>query len=421
MNTFITEINNTEYLAVSTGLKTRAFKGVNTSRMKSEPGFIIHGEDIKEWIIEGYKEIEGIMYFYGPAYPGTLLDSITDDNTLTAKLIESFRILGANGYKTEIFNISSVFVTDGGALLFFPPSLTDFINSNTSESEKQKLIFPWNNPELKGEEAVAFTITAIFYKNLTGDSAFNGKRREDFSVSMKRCDYSSPLLKQPALRKEIEQLISRSFRGNGNIDDWMELLPLIESGNITDDSISTEDMALISSAVLKEEKKRVFRRKRTEFLRNNRVKIIAAAISLTLLLSIIVPMITRALAAPVTVGMSQAEVVELYYNSFNSADFETMEDCITKQAGDGDIDQALSYTAIIKVRTAYEGPVDGESERIWELSNISITAMPESDTFSIEYDRRLESEIFKVRDIVHLSEQRKAWKIDMLDRQILTD
>ena len=425
MNTFTANIDDKNYLTVSTDLKPKSFKGVNTSRMKKTPGLLIGGGEVTEWYIEGYTEIDGIMHFYGPELSGRLLSEAEIDVSVILTLLEAFTVLNSNAYRIKALNINAVFLTDNGDLLFFPSELTDFLNDNTTTENRDKFITPWNNTNLSYEEDQAFTLAALLYFYLTGNTPFDGSSRKD--------NYPSLLLSHPALRSEILRVITDSLAGCCTLKDWTALSEFLRSGRLTDDSISTEEKEERLSKAVKDESIRIKKNRRREFWRQHKTKVIIAVVSAAALLSIVVTPISKALEKPVTLGMTQTEVISLYYESFNIADFETMEDCIERKAGSDDIHQIVTFTAVTKARSAYEGAVDiihpekwetdgrpdpGENSIIWGLKDLEIKALSEPDTYKVHYEKYFNSERYIIEDTVSLALHRKAWRIESLSRII---
>ena len=441
----ITDENNEEYLAVSTGFKSKIFKGINTAEIRSSAGFIIDGCKLVEWKIKGFREIDGIIYFFGPSVHGRLLSETELDTRVILKLIHAFNLLEKSGYSTKQFNLSSVLLTDDDKVLFFPPLLFDFINSASAETEKLDTIYPWNHPDYTGDKAAAFTLAAVAYRALTGIRAFRGKERAELNRAMVKRQYSSPLVKQPALKKEIVSLIENSFSGNTTLEDWTGLEEIFESNELFDKTLSPSDIKLIKARSGSIEKRRIRRVNASNFISSNRTKLIIIAAVIIILLSILSSVISNLTAPTVTAGMQQIDVVKLYYQSLDSMEIESMEDCVTRKAGKRDVDQLITTTALVRTRSAYENNlkiIDVQSWKadempqldmqtlLWGLDNVKIEKLAALDSYSVSYEKWLPGgfstednvyrpDAFEITDVVHLSVFRETWIIDMIERSSL--
>ncbi|HAK46012.1 MAG TPA: hypothetical protein DCO79_08865 [Spirochaeta sp.] len=434
-NTITIEKNGKKYLAVSTNLKAKSFKGINTSKMKAAPGKIIRGGQLNDWKMEGLTEIDDIMFFYGPPVSGRTLNNFSPDENLISELLDAFKLLNTAGFHTGQFCTSSVFRLNNGGLLFFPTELMDFVNKRAAEDEIIKTIQPWNHHALKGEEAQAFTIAALIYQMICGAPAFPDE--------IKKNDYRSPLCTEPGLRSDLLELIDKSFAGTGTLDHWQKMLGILKTEGRHNRSLTEKEKSEISASAAKKEMQRQRKAKLSLFLTKNRTKLAVSASVTAVILFILISTLSRVLAPPVTIGMEQKEVIELYYNSYNELDFETMEDCITKKAGKPDQNQVVSLTAITKVRTAYEGASnlyeaarwkkDGMPELeqgtiLWGLSELTVEELSTPNSYSANYERwsLAESEnssealpeFEEIKDIIHLSIIKNSWRIDSLERKI---
>ena len=441
----ITDDNKVEHLAVSTGLKSSAFKSANAAELKSVPGCLFNGTECLDWTVSGFREIDGIIHFYGPAVKGSLLSDVSPDCRLVGKLIKAFKLLDDRGYRTSQFSLRSVILTDDERLLFLPPLLMDFINSGTAENDKMEIIYPWNHPGLSGSQAKAFTIAAVAYKALTGTAAFRGDKRKEISIAVTGKRYASPLLEQPSIKPAIISLIDNSFSGNSTIDDWLSFSEDFISGELYDSALSPDEEASILSRARNIERARIRREHTTDFISHNKVKLIVFAAVGIALISILFSVLSNILALPATAGFNQKEVINLYYRSLDTMDFETMEDCVIGKVGKDDISQVMNMTALTRTRSAYETdfkllnavtwksngapPLDSKSV-LWGLDNIRVSELNKEDTYTVEYEKifpmgNISSEEYYypkamvISDTIHLSETRHSWGIDSLERKMM--
>ncbi|MDA3811368.1 MAG: hypothetical protein PF518_13675 [Spirochaetaceae bacterium] len=438
--------NETEkFLAIESGLKSKSFRGVDTSKLQSLPGLRIKNGEITNWKLKGVTEIDGKMVYYGPYLLGKTFAELEITPQILLELTRAFQLIKEKHFPVHEFSLSSVFRTDDGEILFFPPYLMDFLNTHRLKKNSFKMIFPWNNPKLSGVQGKSFTIAALAYRSLTGEKPFPGKDEEEIEKQISKCDFKSPLLQNPLLKEEIVSLIDESFHGNGNLEKWIAVLSNWISTGSQNETLTSDEKNRILENQNKVEKRRIQKNSLSRFFEKNRNKLIIGLIIIVILGAIIQAPLSKALQPPVTLGMSQKEVLKLYYSSFKTLDTETLEDTITRQAGKGDINEVSTIYVTSKVRTSYEGSsgmIDPEQWKlegmnpvepgvqIWGIAELKLQQI-NTDTFEATYEKWTPGTIeniedntprmpdgYKVKDILHLSLIKDAWKIDEIKRTV---
>lgn len=432
-----------KYLAINSGLKNKSFLGIDTSKLQSLPGLIVDGDDIENWKISGITEIEGITYYYGSYLSGKTLPDLDITPQILQELTTALHAIKDKNFPVRQFSTSSVYRTENGKILFFPPYLMDFLNSRRSGKNSIEMIDPWNNPKLGGDKGRSFTIAALAYKSISGENPFCGETEEEIQEAIAAKSYKSPLLFQADLKKEISDLIDLSFRGEGTLSQWKKTLnSWINEGSVNA-SLSEREKEEITALETSKENKRILKEKISRVFIKNKNRLIFSLIGVVLLGSILHAPISKYLEPPVTMGLSQREVIDLYYDSFRTLDTEIMEDCITSQAGKGDINEISTIYVTSRVRSSYEGssglisPQQWISEgktpvepgvNVWGISDLKIQNLHD-DRFEATYIKWHPSTIddpedktprmperTEVKDILHLSVIDDAWKIDELNR-----
>lgn len=440
----VLERDGEKFLAVQSGLRNKSFAGVDTSRLKSLPGLLIDNGEIHNWKIEGVSEINDEIFYYGPYMQGLPLSEVDMTPEILLELTAALYIIKDRKFPVRQFSLSSVFRTENGKILFFPPHLIEFLNSHRKRDNSMKMIEPWNNSKYGGNAGRSFTIAALAYKTITGSIPFPGDTEESIYKLMMKRSYPSPLLSEPLLKDEIVSLIDESFAGKGTLGMWRDLLSSWVKNGPLKSSVQESDKNRISDFIEKGEKSRLRGLKRSAFLFKNRAKLITGAIILVALAAILQAPLSKYLEAPVTMGMTQKEVVELYYSTFKSLDTEVLEDCIDSKAGKSDINEISTIFVTSRVRTSYEGStglLDPEQWiqegmnpvapgiQVWGLSDLKIKEIS-ADTFQATYYKWSPAIVedindtsprmpvgVKVRDRLHLSIVKEAWKIDKLSRE----
>jgi len=437
------ENNNERFLAIDSGLKNRSFVGVDTSKLQSLPGLIIDNGEIINWKLQGITEIEERTFFYGPYIKGESFSKLKMSPEILLELTSALNIIKDRKFPVHHFSLNSVFRTEDGKILFFPPYLMDFLNSHRKRKDSMNMIVPWNNPGLGGNKGRSFTIAALAYRTITGELPFPGKDEEEIEKLMSKVNYKSPLSSEPLLKKEITSAIEDSFSGKGDLGKWTEVLSHWEKEGLHDTSLTSVDKNRIIENQKKIEAKRVQSNKVRNYLQKNRNKLIIGAVSILTLLMIIQAPLSKYLEPPVTMGMGKKEVIDLYYSCFKTFNTEIMDDCITQKAGKNDINEISTIYVTSKVRTSYEGssgmidpelwksegmkPVE-QGVQVWGLAELTIKQIS-ADIYEVSYekwtpaivedmeDNSLKMPVgYTIVDTIHLSIIKDAWKIDELER-----
>ncbi len=431
------------FLAIATGLKNRAFIGTDTSRLQSIPGLLIDNGEIKKWEIDGITEINNEIYYYGSPLSGSTLAVSGINTDILFELVSALKIIKDRNFPVSQFCLSSVFRTDNGRILFFPPLLMEFLNTHRLLSDNQELISPWNHPNLSGNEARSFTLAALAYKTITGNLPFPGKNEDELYKMIVNKEYSSPLLFNPSIKQEIVEHIDESFSGKGDLNLWVSIITNWKKEGFQDKSLTMEEINRISENEDKKEKSQIKKKKISFFFQKNRIRLAITAISIIIVFAILQAPVSKWLSPPVTTGMPREEVITLYYSSFNNLDTGAISDCITSKAGKTDI----KIISTIFVTTRYRESIEGESNiinpenwinegmkpiendfMIWGITDLVIREIAEN-TFEVTYRKWVPAqseniddnspnmpEGYSVKDIIHISLIKKAWRIDSLER-----
>jgi len=431
------------YLAIDSGLKNRAFVGVDTSRLQSLPGLLVKDGEIQNWMLDGVTEIEGKTLFYGPEMQGKTLVDIEITPSILEGLSEALYTIKDRNFPVRHISLTSIMYCDDGSFLFFPPRLMEFLNSHRVLQDNMRMVIPWNKPGLGGEAASSFTIAALSYRIVTGNQPFPGESEEDIEKVMTSVNYPSPALSEPRLSDDFLSLVNQSFRGKGTLGLWRELLKKWNSTGLIDQSLTNEEVTERKKLIERGESARIRRTKTLFFLAKYRSALVITGATVILLALFLQGPISKFLEEPVTTGMNQEQVIHLYYDSFRTLDTEAMEDAVTSRAGKSDINEISTVYVTSKVRTSYEGTTGllnpeewmasgseplSPGTQVWGISDLKIKSLG-NDTFEVNYIKWTPAIIDdpdstvplmpvnqNIRDIVHLSLLKDVWVIDQIKR-----
>ncbi len=254
------------------------------------------------------------------------------------------------------------------ALLVLPSILRDVLSSNSETDENQlppvRLSVTGRVP-VSGSDTAAFSTAACMYRKITGTNPFPD---HPFSSPSERARLCGALIHPDFLSSAYMPLLDRVLslpaalekRGTYSMAGVRESLDRFtaflkgESEDLSSGELSG-DLELRRSAPLR----------RRIFYRRNRKKILAGALilaSLVLVSSFFFNLFFRTLP---TEGLSALEVAELFYESRNSLDHESLDATLSGSTGSSILNEITNLFVISRVRLGYEGSEALVSAREW--------------------------------------------------------
>lgn len=444
-------VEGIEYSGIQSGLESKVFRAVDISSLQKEPGWIYDSEGrMESWNIEGVGEAEGSMVFYGPSIKGEVFAAESLDLDKFGKIINVLRALkDKKSSYMGFYGKSWVFMEDGRVLIL-PVKLMDFIRR--SEKEENRIIhwYPYNHPDRTGVEGMGFTTAVLACRLLSGVHPYTPLEtaEDDRNEQLRRPPLLSPDLQIPGIKDELATLISNCFKSeNDSLKEWSHMIALWRKEGAVRNLSSSEKEEIEQRAGQILERGEKNRKRRQTWRRKNGLYIGLAAVVIFLGVLLSTPL-RKSLEPPVTLGMSPREVVEAYYEGFNTMDQELMEDCIDKKLGKGDLGEVMNIFVTSRVRMGYEGtsgiinaqewiesgkeiPEYGTS--IYGVAELKISDLG-SGQFRVEYEKWVpgtseNSDItsteavppygLEITDLIRLEEQKKGnWLIIDRDRTI---
>ncbi len=440
------------YLGIASGLESSILKTIDRDFFTRKPGYILRGKELIPWEVGNIFINKDELVPAGRWIAGKPLTETAYSIDLLFNLVKFFTALKKNGVTLQIITPSGIYITDNKEILLFPPDLMNLVAKHQEEAFLVKRIEPFNHPDLDGERQVSFFLGVIAYRTFTGELPFTGSTATEIRERIRRSKPVPPHLKAPGLREEVSDLIMRSIlpaQNEAAVDEWEKILTRYKREDLFAEAISSESMVKTRTRAQNLDIKREKSFRRHQFI-GKHGKTIAAAAAVALIAAIILyTPLKKALAPPVTAGMSPEKVVWLYYESINNLDTESLDDCNSSKTGEKDIKEVTGMFVISKVRTGYEGksgliqanewlttgqkPLNPD-ENIYGLTDITVKKITEN-TFTVTYTKwyteREETPISEskpgtprnmhITDTVHLAMKNNVWIIDRIDRSIESD
>jgi hypothetical protein len=370
------EVDGHRALGFDTGLDSRAFAQTKLARLITEPGLIVRpgrtGESAVElWKPSGVCEADGsndqkTMMIWGPPVEGerfdTMLDNASQDKFFGAisAWIRAILLLNNNEFETPLWPCSAMFLqeSEGPAIFFAPPTL--------ALREVKDADTKYVNPGLGGMNAVAFTAAAMLYRACTGAPPFSAEDKSLLHQDMRDGNFLPIRFAVPGLDSRLAVLIQNALvpvtTKDGKITDGNllleEILKFVQEQPVSErvlvQALSPDDQLLL------EKEKKQYLKIKTASVKTKRF----VARNTALLVGCLVALAAVALGAygcaqsrarlPSTAGMEPIQVIETYYNAMGDLDHQTMEACVSGNAGKGDIRMVISFFVIEKTRHTYE-------------------------------------------------------------------
>jgi hypothetical protein len=371
------EIDGNKAMGFDTGLDSRAFAQTKLARLITEPGLIVRpgraGQTAVElWKPSGVYEAGGpnkrqTMLIWGPPVDGerldTMLNNAPQEKILLAisAWVRAILILSDNNkFEMPLWPCSAMVLqeSEGPAIFFAPPTLA---------LREVKTIDTWYvNPGLNGMNAVAFTVAAMLYRVYAGTAPFSAEDKSLLHQDMRDGNFLPIRFAVPGLNARLATLIQNALAPlttkDGKPADGKALLKEIlefTQKQLVSTVTLIQPLSETDQLLLEKEKKQYLKIKTAEVKTKRFVARNTALLAGCLAAMVVVVLVAYSCSQsrsrlPSTAGMEPVRVIETYYNAMGDLDHQTMEACVSGNAGKGDIRMIISFFVIEKTRHTYE-------------------------------------------------------------------
>jgi len=351
-------VDGREHLCVRVASHRKSLAGL-LNEIRGEKGWIVRGEEVAPWEIEGFLEHERAIYAHGPAVAG---DPLTHLFTLPgaepwkrlARLAKDAATLVGRAVPLPRPQLSGILTVGAEAHLFLPDPILAAAWAAATEEERIAIAESWNHPDLSGERAFCYFIGALAYRILSRRPPHTGQSEEEARARAREQEPVSPRLDDPGIAPEVAETVLRALspRASFTLADWQAALGRWSVDGVRQEVTEGERKQLVEQAGrLRRRSEVAFQRK--SFLQRNwtTIAIVAAAVVVVGLIG--GSILKNALKPRITVGMTREQVVHLYYASMDSLDSQAMQNCVIDGAGRGAINQVETLFVINRVREGY--------------------------------------------------------------------
>ncbi len=298
--------------------------------------------------------------------------------------------------------------TNQGTLLFLPAELFVRALQSRGDNERSRYQGIWINPVLSGLDAWRFTVAACAFALLYGKPAYtcldSEKREEDCldknHIPLAACvsGQSSELLHAIEHNLDQQGAVSKKVRkGQKTASD------AIIARETVHNSYSVEmpavkafsERVITDPETLSQWQNFQKRLKRIRFMRKHQTALKITAAALAVFVIVLVTVIRDAGDRPTTAGLTQDEVVQMYYKGIDTLD-ATLFDAARYKSGGGWSNYVSTLFVTSKMRENYESihtwtpgqwlyVRDPANASCFGISNLSYTRIHEYDDESVDY------------------------------------
>jgi hypothetical protein len=375
-----------------TGLKISPGSRPDIYNLRSDStwdtAWIYRDGEITEWIPEGHVEYQG-RYCIGPSFDGERLSLVIDSNKLDLatirKVLSACIAINTQKQKLELFDAASIFLLDDGSVLLLSSSLAKKQRLCRTSDELTRDFEKLKHPDLRYEDGLVYSFALLAYIALTGRHPFinsqkdiplenkkknreEEEKEEEIREQLRRREFVPLSLMKPGINEEASAYLDSVLDGSREKTDIQELLQNLQR-------IVSSPGPAVSSVELRHKEALAARRERQirrlqcarRFFHTYTVHLIIAGIMIIAGAALTFNILQKASVPSPTRGLEPEQVVQLFYESMNSLDHDTMEACVTDGAGKNYIEAAVRLTVISRVSAAYSvgGPPPFVSAQEW--------------------------------------------------------
>ncbi len=330
--------------------------------MKDRPGWVVQGGGTAEWRFEGFMQRPDGLYLYGPHFGGVSLESVLalplpEALPYLGRLVDALQALAAGGSPLFPLQTDGVFFIRDGGVLFLPPEVLRELRALRTFAENRDTFEAVNHPDLKGEAAASFSLSALLHRISVSRFPFTGASEEEIHQEERKREVIAPQTLVPDLPDWLSKIVVSGLQGARGpavkLSRWKE--ELAAHGTELRREVPAEERERLEKEARELERSAGRRFKRRTFLEKNyRLLLVLAAVAVGAGFAI-GSIVKGALAPRATHGFSPQKIVESFYNSMSTLNSSLMEACVTGGAGSAEISEATNLFVMSRANMAYTG------------------------------------------------------------------
>ncbi|WP_455381423.1 hypothetical protein [Salinispira pacifica] len=360
------ERSEATFLGIVTNIPRRSFALHSFSSERAgfmhSAGWVVRGNTVSEWVPAGFTEHQERVVIYGPYLEGvTLQETLSREPVEVLSLLE--RITRAVALLTErrlpvpkLHTRGVVLLNDGGTL-FLPGELMQTIREHQPIEDRIRCYEYMNHPDLDPAANMSYFLASMVYRVVAGQYPYHADRLEDIHIRV-RAGYSvDPVYHNPRIREDLSDFVIEILRDPAHNlhspDEWAERLGQWRSEGPFEE-VTDQGRALLLRQAEARWKRMTRSFNRKEFIRKHGRATVLIAAMVLIVGTIPGTIISKALAPRSTHGFPPQKVVSTFYNSMNTLDHSTMQDCVIDGAGKNAINEVMNLYVTSRMRMSVE-------------------------------------------------------------------
>lgn len=393
----IDKINNKHVLGVNVGIPNKGTAGTDFSERRKDPGYILTDSGIKEFKLPEITELDDKIILYSNNLNFDLKPLIEDrvDIRAVQKLLNFYMALKEMDVTLPVFSSNMFYTLENGDILMMPPSIIEFINNRESLAKKLSDVSVYRHPDLNGEKSILYAIGILLFKATTNSYPIIFTDVEDLRDKMRRKKLVQPRWKNIEISDSLNSLIIKLFDIETTLDiplTFKKLNDIVDSGLYREEGDYSEEAEINKqkeNSLLKWEERRAFGIKHRGYL-------IGSTLLTIVLLSFFGTIINNALKPPATSGFTSHQVVETYFESFQTLNPELIDDVLGKGVRKNDSTEISTLYVTSKMRTQTDPTATIISPQKWLMLEDEEKAITNVyGIYNLEIDT-LEDNVYKV-------------------------
>ncbi|MFW6362835.1 MAG: hypothetical protein ACOC0D_03220, partial [Spirochaeta sp.] len=355
----VIEKDGREHLAIRTGMKTGS-KGVQKLYQEGLPkGYVISDDRITVWNAKGWQAIDGEIYLYGDYYKGEPLAEIENSPKLEAlhyieRLHHALTIADQKHIEVPIISYRSVLFLESGGVLFIPARVAETIHSYLSSEDALTEVERLSHPDcVRPEDKHGFTVLTLLYSLLCEEPPFPAENSLERTDLLSYYQVLPPEYFQAGLDTKVSRTIAAALCNPADkmpspkriYEILQHVRTLIEQEKIRFPPQPIPDLE-------KERRKRLFRHRFQASLQRNKTRwiLIGGAVMLVMLM-----LTTRygSSDGPDYSVLNPEQVIESFYQGFNSRDHLMMDELTTEKAANTEIREVMQMYLTSSIQMGY--------------------------------------------------------------------
>lgn len=334
MATLISEIKeNDVLLGINTGLNRISYSRASKNKNYSNRCYKWDGKQLDYFQMDKLIEIDGKIHCCGlfkkliPVSQIVLNNNLNKRMDIVIKLVSMVCKMEEEGIYISLPTMESFYINECEDLILIADSIINIL------PEQKSCLGIYRHPDKKGEQGIAFFLCTVIYRALTGFYPFYDIRDDYLKEKIRIGSFLHIEKIIPGVSEDLAAIVNKSLRGDYVVTD--SILKAVQNEDVKSYNPCTKSE--IQSHIKKIDKKFHYR----TIVKNNFGKSILALSAVVIFFLVLKFSIVREGKIPPTYGFTKVQVVNSYFESFNTLDVSLNMECVSSNVKRKDSDEVL--------------------------------------------------------------------------------